>query len=119
MENIDELLEKSKIQLLCKKDAVFLSTIVCSLDFQWDNTIRTACTNGLFMKISPDFFTDLPEAQRVTLLAHEADHVALRHMVRVGERNFRLFNMAADYVINLGLKDAGYAPIDGWLIDEQ
>lgn len=108
MKKADHALDKAKVQLIVGNGAVFLSTILFSLKFKWDETIPTACTNGLELRVNPDFFLSLPEKQRIFVLAHEAFHVVFMHMARVGKRDFQLWNMAADYVINLMLKDAGY-----------
>lgn len=106
--------------------STFLTTLYCGLKFSWDTTIPTACTNGLKLMINPDWFQTLSAPMRVTLLAHELWHVAFMHMTRVGDRNFKIWNMAADFAINLMLEDNGYTfdidPLTGrkmGLIDEQ
>ena len=85
----------------------------------WDDPQPTACTNGKYIKFNTVFFASLTHKQQVTLIAHETWHVALNHMCRLAGQDMDIFNQAADYVINLMLKDAGFEPIPGWLCKEQ
>ena len=112
-------LDNAKVQLICRPDSIFITTVLLSLKFEWDSAIPTACTNGLYMKINPDFFNGLTKDVRIFVLAHEAYHVALQHMTRVGEKQFKLWNIACDYVINLMLKDSGFVLWSNALIDEK
>lgn len=104
------MLDKAVIGLLDTSNhgSVFLTTIYCSLRFCWTTRLPTACTNGLTLEINPDWYATLSERMRVTLLAHELWHIAYMHIARVGNRNFQIFNMAADHAINLMLIDNGY-----------
>lgn len=115
----DFLLDQAKMGLMYKKNSTFIATILFSLKFSWDESIPTACTNGINLLINPNFFKPLTVDERIFLLAHEAWHVAFQHMCRVGDRDFKLWNQATDYVINLMLKDAGYSLIKGGLLDEK
>jgi predicted metal-dependent peptidase len=113
-------LDRAKIGLLEVKNSVFISTILFSLKFSWDESIPTACTNGLNLKVSPKFWEPLSKDERVFLLAHEAWHVAFQHMTRVDpvkEENFSVWNQACDHYINIMLINAGYSMIKGGLAD--
>lgn len=114
----DKALDTAKINLIMRPDSIFLTTILFSLKFSWDDKIPTACTNGIRLKASPKFFLGLTKGQRIFLLAHEAYHVAFMHMARVNGRDFKLWNMACDYVINLMLVKAGFEFIAGGLLSE-
>ena len=81
--------------------------------------VPTACTDGIKIKISEDFFSSLVSSEIKTVLAHELLHIALLHHCRRGNRNAKLWNVAADYVINLLLVDYGFKLPDGGLIDGQ
>ena len=61
----------------------------------------------------------LSPRERVALIAHETWHIAFNHLTRVGKRDFRLWNMAGDYVINCMLKNNGYSIHPNWLYDPQ
>lgn len=115
----EKALDIAKINLVCRPDSIFLCTILFSLNIRWDSAIPTACTNGKNLRINPEFFLSLDKDVRIFVLAHEAYHVAFEHMCRVGDRDFRDFNRAADYVINLMLKDAGFKLWEHCLVDEK
>lgn len=119
MEKADKALQKAKIALMADKNSVFLTTVCLSLRHRWDDSIPTACTNGKEIRYSPDFFMSLTPAERVFQLLHETMHVALQHVVRLGERNPNKWNYAADYVINYMLVDQGFTMPAGGLYDPQ
>jgi predicted metal-dependent peptidase len=104
----DKALNKAKVALMSRPDSVFLSTILFSLDFYWDTSIPTACTDGLTLKVNTDWFVSLTDGARVGLLAHEAWHVAFQHMIRGLGLDLIRFNKAADYVINNMLISQGF-----------
>ena len=70
--------------------------------------MRTAATNGKRIKYNPEFFMSLDNEERVFLMLHEAMHCAYLHMERTTGRDHSRFNIAADHVINLQLKDRGF-----------
>lgn len=115
----NKALDLAKVDLFARKQNTFICSIFCSLQLKWDDTIPTACTDGLSILINPDYFMDLPRPIRVTLLAHETWHVALKHVLRVTGRNPELWNYACDYYINNMLDDAKYIIGTGWLLDHQ
>lgn len=115
--DINRLLDKAKIKLINKKNSCFLSTVLFSLKFKWDESCPTAYTDGLSIGINPEFFKSLTGEVRASLLAHETWHVCFMHMLRCGSKNPRKYNVAADYVINNMLKDNGFDIGDGWLLD--
>ena len=104
----DEALSKAKINLMARPDSVFFTTICFGLKQEWNTKCKTAATNGLVLKINPDFFMSLNTEERVFLLIHESMHVALLHTLRVGERDHERYNVAADHVINLMLIERGF-----------
>jgi predicted metal-dependent peptidase len=105
---LDQLFRKTKGGFFSKKSAGFLARILCVLEFSWDDTIDTACTNGIYLKWNPNFFLSLDAQTRITVLAHELWHVAFLHMNRRGNRDPDLWNIAADIVINNKLHEDGY-----------
>ena len=110
-QEIDDLLSRAKLFLFEKKNAAFLASLLSQTEFIWDESIKTACTNGLYIKFNPKFFMELPHETRVTVLAHELWHIAYEHVLsnRIGDRDPRLWNEAADHVINLQLEDERYS----------
>ena len=119
MKETNLALSKCKIALMREKNSVFYSTIVFSLKSSWDENIPTACTNGIELKINPEWFMDLKPKERVGLIVHEANHVAMLHMTRLRQRDPEVFNMAADHVINLMLLAAGFELPKGGLHEKR
>ena len=105
---LNRVLDNVKVMLFQKPWNGFLGPLVASISFKWDSTIPTACTNGVFMAWNPKFFMALDRDTRVTVLAHEGWHIAFQHTTRRGNRDPKIWNTAADYVINGMLKNAGY-----------
>jgi predicted metal-dependent peptidase len=114
-----EALKIAKITMMMQKNTAFYTSILFSLKQQFTEDMPTAATDGKNLLINPNFFWDLPTNQRIGLLAHEVLHVALDHMHRRENREPQLWNVAADYVINYALSNAGYSLPPGALIDSQ
>ena len=103
-----QALSKAKIQLMARPDSAFFTTVCFSLKHVWDDRIPTACTNGKEIRFSPKFFMSLSVEEQIFLLIHESMHVAYLHMVRLGARDRKKWNIAADYVINHQLIERGF-----------
>jgi predicted metal-dependent peptidase len=116
-EKCQKALDKVKISLLKNKDALFFSTILFALRQRMSWNHPTAATDGLSIYYNPAWFLKLTPAQQIFLVLHEVLHVAYMHMGRLGNRNQKVFNWAADYVINLELVNRGYSMPDGGLLD--
>lgn len=115
--DVSKALSRAKVRFLTNKKTIFLSSLCASLETKLDSSIPYAATDGKHLFINPDKFLALSDDEQVFLLAHETLHVAYLHMVRLGNRNPLVFNMAADYVINLELVNQGFKFIEGGLID--
>lgn len=112
IEDLNRAFNKSKIGLMTKMNSVFITTILFSLKHRWDEECPTAGVDGINLIMNPEFFMSLAPKQRITLLAHESWHPAFSHMTRRGHRDPKIWNDAADYVINDLLFKAGYEPLD-------
>ena len=99
---------KSKV-FLESGTAAFLGPLMCSMDFKWMPEIQTACTDGTYVGWNPKFFMELLPETRTTVLLHELWHPALLHMLRRGDRDPKIWNMACDYRINNDLEKAGHS----------
>ena len=99
-------------------------SVLLATEVIWTDAVGTAATDGVYVYISPDFFRGLAsDSQRAFLLAHEVSHIILRHPQRgkvYQDRGFfrpsvsfdhRLYNRAADYIINSDCKAMGLEPI--------
>ena len=134
MDYRDKVLNRAKTGLMDPKTAdlgghpVFYSSILFSMKQLWTDDLSTAAVDGRHLFINEKYFCSLPEAARVSLLAHESLHIALRHIdcfelynrkVYSPEIEHRLYNEAGDHVINLGLAAAGYVIPNTWLCDRR
>lgn len=117
-EEFKDALAKARMDLLRKPKAVFVSTVALMMKQYLDTDVPTAATDGLAIYYNHDFFLSLKREERCTLLAHEAMHPALLHLDPAYEAlDHDRLNRAGDYVINLMLTKAGFAPIPKWLYD--
>ena len=116
--NLQKTLDKAKIGVMLQ-GSVFISTVAFSLKHSFREDIATAGTDGKNIFYNPTFWESLNPNQRISLIAHEAWHVALLHITRRGERDPMLYNVAGDYVINQLLVDDGFELPDGGLQDSK
>lgn len=108
--------EKVKLALAgLYNTAVFHASVLATmklveLDTEADRKrIPTAATDCLrTVWYNPEFFGPRTSAQIRTVLAHEGLHKALMHGLRVGTRDKKLWNVAADYQINYMLLEEGH-----------
>lgn len=84
-----------------------------------DDSVGTACTDGVKLWYSPKFLFSLPDPEQLGVVAHEVMHPALLHTFRRGGRDNDQWNDAADYAINPLLIDAGIHLPAGVLYDPQ
>ena len=114
-------MDKAKIALMAAPDTTFFTTVLFSLVHYWDYTIPTACTNGRWIRYNPDFFMKCSPDEQIGLMLHETFHVVLMHMALLIDNDLDpvKLNIAADYVINLMIKDRGFKLPKGALLDEQ
>lgn len=104
-------IERSKMALVL--DEPFFANLALNLRYIEDKSIDTACTDGVVMRYSPDFIATLSPAQTTFVVCHEVLHCALGHVTRRQERDPLRWNMAADFVVNLILKQSNFTFPDG------
>lgn len=119
MDTVQQAFNKTKIALMSRADSAFFTTICFSLKHEWDDSIKTAATDGSSIFFNPEFFMSLDVEERVFLLLHEAMHCAFLHMDRLQTRDRAKFNVAADHVINLMLIERGFRMPKVGLADPQ
>ena len=91
-------IKRFKMDLLRKMP--FYGDIVMRLPFIENPNISTARTNGGKIEYNPEFLLAQTRGQRNFILMHEVFHVLLFHYKRNGERNPKLWNTAADMIVN-------------------
>lgn len=102
-------LDRTKSQVFLGKNAAFLGSLMCSMDFFWNEDEPTASTNGIDYSWNPHWFLSLPPKTRCTVLIHELWHPARLHMLRRGDRDPQYWNYACDIRINNDLENEGYS----------
>ena len=114
-------IDRAKLILLTEKNSVFYSVLLAQLRLQITEDIPTAATDGISLLINPKFIENMPMNEMVFLLLHEVSHVAYFHMSRMkeGDLDLKVWNAAADYLINLELTKLGYAMPKGGLLDRK
>ncbi len=96
--NAEAEIKRFKMDLLRKMP--FYGDIVMRLPFIANDGIPTARTDGGKIEYNPRFLEGLTPGQRNFVLLHEVFHVLLFHCRRNGDRDRKLWNTAADIVVN-------------------
>lgn len=109
----EKSLTKAKMNLMSMSNTIFYTTILFSLKHEFTTKISTACTDGYYLKINPNFWNSLNLKQQIGLLVHEVLHVALDHMGRLNGRDPYKWNIAGDIVIDNMLFENGYEMCPG------
>jgi predicted metal-dependent peptidase len=117
MSKAQEALDKTKVHLMMKQGAIFLSSVSMQLKHEISTEVDTAATNGKYVKYNPEFFINLSKEQRLGLMAHELGHVIFMHMARRGDRKPDVWNVAGDYVINNYLISNNFVLPENGLVD--
>lgn len=118
--DIDSLLDNVKFGIFSREGSMLMGSLMCSIDFVWDTTGKTAWTDGAKIGWNPDWFESITHNSRITVLAHELGHIYRLHPVRRGSRDPSIWNQACDYRINNDLFKDGYSFSDlpGALLDQ-
>jgi predicted metal-dependent peptidase len=95
----------------------FFATLALHAKIKITDDLPTAATDGRDVFVNPDFFNGLSTPAQEGLLLHEVLHAALLHVTRRGARDPKLWNIAADIVVNGMLLRDGYVIPDGGIRD--
>ena len=120
--DLNKAINSAKIQLMKRKNSVFISTVLFSLKMvitPAGHQIDTAATDGVYLWINEPYFLSLSPEARIGLLFHEAWHVCWNHMARGKGLNQKKYNYAGDYVINNMAVASGITLPQGALIDKK
>lgn len=110
---------KARKTIMTTPSVAFFAALLLQLETIEDESIPTACTNGLEIRYNPNFFLSLNHEERIFLILHEVLHVAYSHVLRRHNRNPLIWNFATDYVINDYLNQQGFKIIKGALYDKK
>jgi len=90
---------KARVKLLLHHP--FFGTLATRLKIvEASDKFDTAATDGRHLYYNEKFVSTLTDGELMFLVAHEISHVFFSHMLRRGDRNPAIWNMAGDYVIN-------------------
>lgn len=92
----------------------FYASMLLRHEIVLDDATQSASTDGKTLRIGPAFFEKLPHAQRMTVLAHETEHVCKLHHTRRINRDSERWNIACDHAVNNILLEAGFEPVPGY-----
>lgn len=117
-----ESLTIARIALLLKQP--FFGTLAMRLrlievDEKTAERMATAAVDGRRMWYNPKFINSLDKDENMFLVGHEVLHCVFNHLCRRFDRDPKLYNMAADYVINATLVEAGFKMPKIGLYDEK
>lgn len=107
-EEVLEQIVRARITLLLKQP--FWGTLATRLilkDVTDEGWCKTAGTDGRYLYYNNDFFKKLTKQEIIFVIAHEVEHCVYDHMGRRGGRLPKLWNAAADFVINWELHSHG------------
>ena len=79
----------------------------------------TAATDGITLWFNTEFCEPLKDKEFLGLVVHELAHVVFLHALRRGVRDPQVWNIAADYVINLAITKDGFELPEGGLLDHK
>lgn len=117
MELTIDRLKKARAKMLIKHP--FFATLMMSMPMIETHEVPTAATDMKSLYVNPDFIASVDDDILMFVLGHEIMHTALEHGLRRGVRHPMLWNIAADYAINLILKDSKFKVWENALLDEK
>ena len=88
-------------------------SIIANLEFQSNQDVGTAETDGKVVLYNPNFLNGLSDKEQIFLFAHEICHVAFEHIFRSEGKDQKLWNIATDAVINALLQQDGLSMVEG------
>lgn len=94
----EDIILKSILQV--RKECQFFAALMMFANIYPSKKIDTAATNGKDIYVNEDFLKSLKSKEQNALLLHEVLHVALLHVPRIGSRDKKVWNIAADIVVN-------------------
>jgi len=87
----------------------FLGSIIAGIQLIPSNDIERAGTTGKVVYYNPEFINTLNKSEQIYVFAHEFLHIAFDHLTRAKGKDFELWNIATDAVINGLLEKDGFS----------
>mgnify|MGYP001196349148 FL=1 len=108
-ENLFEYISATRIRL--RRCSPFFAALSLYAEIEFTEEIPIAATDGRKIFFHPENYIKLPPIERDGVYLHELLHMALLHNFRKGVRDHRIFNIAADIVINGMIENEGKVKI--------
>jgi len=102
---LHKIIDARKILIL---DHSFWGSLALRLTLKEDKSCKTGWTDGVTLGYNPFWIETLSNKGTVAWCAHEVCHPMCQHHTRRGGRNHKLWQIAADYVVNSILVKAGF-----------
>ena len=96
--NLHEYISATRIRL--RKTSPFFAALSLYAEIEFTTKVQLAATNGKKIFFNPITYIKLPPSERDGVYLHELLHMALLHNLRRGVRDHKIFNIAADIVVN-------------------
>lgn len=116
--DLEKIISASLLRLQIKSP--FFATLALFTQVRATEALPTAGTDGKDIFINPEFVRSLSSPELDGVLLHEVLHAALLHVVRRGQRELLLWNIAADIVVNgMIVQQVGFELPTGAICDSQ
>lgn len=107
-----DLLTIARVSLLIKEPffgVLAMNLELIEVDKKTAERMTTAAVDGRRLWYNPEFIKTLTPDELKFLVGHEVLHCVYNHLQRRFDRDPKIYNMAADYIINAVLKEAGFS----------
>jgi predicted metal-dependent peptidase len=111
MKTAEERITQSRVRLLLTKP--FFGTLATRLRLSEVDHIPTAGTDGRKFYFNREFINRLDDKELDFLVGHEVLHCVFDHMEARGDRDPQLYNVAADFNINMTLVEQNIGTVIG------
>jgi predicted metal-dependent peptidase len=111
--NADVRMLRARAALI--RDQAFFGSLAMRLVLEPDLKVETFSTDGTVLRYNPESLDYMTDPVIQTCVAEVVLHCALGHHVRMGSRDLKRWNLAADYVVYPMLQDAGFVIHPGQL----
>ena len=115
--NLFEYISATRIRL--RKKSPFFAALSLYAEIEFTSRVPLAATNYKKILFNPDTYIALPPSERDGVYLHELLHMALLHNLRRGVRNHKVFNIAADIVVNGMIVNEGNCEIPSYGIRDE
>ncbi len=98
LDQLNQLISATRLRL--RRHSPFFSALALYANTEFTTEVSLAATDGHKLFFNPSTYCDLEHQERDAVFLHELLHAALLHPMRRGTRDPRIFNIAADIVVN-------------------